>query len=61
MAKDGQLTSEDGRYSVSNRNPGNPVTEHGGQPASGYPVTEVTRAPDPTEHLTGEEPGEVLF
>jgi hypothetical protein len=27
MANDGQLASEDGRYSVSNRNPGNPETE----------------------------------
>ena len=27
MARDGQLTSEDGRYTVSNRNLGNPVTE----------------------------------
>jgi hypothetical protein len=27
MAKDGQLASEDGRYTVCNRNPGNSVTE----------------------------------
>ncbi|MDQ5827706.1 MAG: hypothetical protein M3441_26490 [Chloroflexota bacterium] len=27
MARDGQLTSDDGRYTVSNRNLGNPVTE----------------------------------
>ncbi len=27
MAKDGQLTNDDGRYTVSNRNSGNPVTE----------------------------------
>jgi hypothetical protein len=27
MAKDGQLTNDDGRYTASNRNPGNLVTE----------------------------------
>jgi hypothetical protein len=39
MAKDGQLTNTGGRYTLSNRNPRNPVT---GEDGLGYAVTEVT-------------------
>ena len=39
MAKDGQLDNNGGRYTVNNGNPGNPVTEEGGD---GYSVTGVT-------------------
>lgn len=45
MARDGQLTAASGRYSPNDGNPGNPVTEDGGNGGQGYPVTEVTGFP----------------